>query len=914
MANAEDRIRALGEEFQRKEKALVVNEGDWGSDRWARIEDERARKKRMDMLRKEADREIYLNNRQGSTYEAQSQAGTAKSAADRERHMKLVLGDDWKPSDEGYLSRQKILNKMGKRNRALDPKNDPGFLSALRNKLDINPTNAEVERRLMTRGNASREESRLSEGEAAGAVAGSAAERIREARKVREATQRDEDFQRKRHEGYQKFRSGRGALEVAREPTVGGLEGLGTESLRERVNKDARVKDYKDFSDESALIRRERAMSGEGGITEAEGSEQALKEALPFARAAERKKYGEVGSKMLEERHQREKGLMNMGSLPPSERAKLESAEAGGERLDFDDPSIAGRGSWRGKEEELGGKSMPFTEAMKEKTGGKSLDLNEKENRELLSKIDPEKAASLEQGDIDKQMTEGMAKDEVERAVNEDFQGLPPIAQLDKGEQKEVLEEVAKASPDGKQSEEYLAAKEDTGDYIRYQDGKFVINKRAISQDFQKKERMDMLKDIPVANRAAMLASWGYIDSDDLTVAQKQSAKQIKEMSLLDLKIAKATSDAESAKGKLSAQDKTSYDAAHRGLLDALKSGDYSLADTYRKAINKIAPSSDTSSYSNLIEKRVKANKVMTPPKLFKKYGLKDGTAYYKSRESIVKSISLFDNGKGTSNDFAALMGQTVQAGDQKGKPITELMKNHGIYTWDQARGSTNLGIPPNVLKDEQSYMAWALPTIKKSLLTEIWGGLHRDIEKLALSNDSRGVRAEAAKFNGDDVAGGTSSPREEDKIAKDKANKPALEKAKKEANAKKVKTEKASVTKLASIKALNYQDKGVLSTRKQRVKETSNTIKKMEKELAEIKGSLNPSQIKTKQKRIDSFKNDLKKYEKLVIDKEIEAEAKYTNAEKIKGMKEYNKKRKAAGVPWLTKAEYIRLKEEGKL
>ena len=45
MANAEDRIRALREGFQRKEKALVVNEGDWGSDRWARIEDERARKK-----------------------------------------------------------------------------------------------------------------------------------------------------------------------------------------------------------------------------------------------------------------------------------------------------------------------------------------------------------------------------------------------------------------------------------------------------------------------------------------------------------------------------------------------------------------------------------------------------------------------------------------------------------------------------------------------------------------------------------------------------------------------------------------------------------------------------------------------------------------------------------------------------
>jgi len=46
--------------------------------------------------RREADaRDRYLQERQGGKYEAMNRAGEAKSAADRERHMKLVLGDDW---------------------------------------------------------------------------------------------------------------------------------------------------------------------------------------------------------------------------------------------------------------------------------------------------------------------------------------------------------------------------------------------------------------------------------------------------------------------------------------------------------------------------------------------------------------------------------------------------------------------------------------------------------------------------------------------------------------------------------------------------------------------------------------------------------------------------------------------------
>ena len=731
------RIKRLRDQFKYSSDQLVKNEGEWGSNRLARIKENRAIQDAV----KAYDRKGSKSREQGSKYEAQSAAGTAKSAADRERHMKLVLGDDWKPSDEGYLARRKTLKNMDKRNRALDPENDQGLLSGLRNKLDIMPTAAENERRIMAKNAVKREQARLSEGEAGGALAGSAAERIREARKVREATQRDEDFQRKRHEGYQKFRSGKGALEVAREPTVGGLEGLGTESLRERVNKDARVKDYKDFSDEAALLGRERAMSGEGGITQAEDSEQALKEALPFARAAERKKYGGVGSKMLEERHQREKGLMNMGGLPPSERAKLESAEAGGERMDFDDPSIAGRGSWRGKEEELGGKSMPFTEAMKEEIGGKSLDLNEKENRELLRGINPEKAATLDMGDTEFDIAAGQKQDEKERAINEEFEGIgsqeeaqQAIRDASPEDQKAISKEIAKEKGTG--SPEWVESKEATGNYVSYEGSGLVINMASLGKDIQRNRNMDMLKHIPVANRPAMLVEWGYIDAEDLSVAQKQSAKELKELSLLDLKIAKTSAEIEKNKTKLNPQDKIAYDAAHKGMLDAAGKGNYELAETYRNQINKLQPLSDTSSYGDMFDKMMEKNKRVTPAKIFKAAGLKSGEPYYASKGAITKLVDGLKTSKDTSAGMSAFLGQQVTEGENKGTTYGQLLKNHGIYSWKDisagiAAGSPPPGVPEEHLVSEEAYMNWALPNIKNNLLTQIWGKVHTDVSQL---------------------------------------------------------------------------------------------------------------------------------------------------------------------------------------
>ena len=609
-------------------------------------------------------------------------------------------------------------------------------------------------------------------------------ERLKEETKAAMAAEPDpivkKEIARKGHAEYMKIAATEGQGERGRE--TAGREALVAQRVREaqqeQANKDARVKGYKDFSDEASLNAQERARRGEGGLIQQGMTGGSLEDlagegsaALTEMEEKEQRKYGGVGREMLEERHQREKGLMNIGSLPPSERAKLESAEAGGERMDFDDPSIAGRGSWRGKEEELGGKSVPFTKEMEEEMGGISLDLNEKENRELLRDINPEKAASLDQGDIDKQMTEGMAQDEEERAVNEEFtqdQARDAISTLDPEQADAVADKVKRAN--GSMSEEHIEVKEAMRDkdgkqrYVRYEGSGLVINMSMLEKDIKRNENMAMLKHIPAANRPAMLVEWGYIDPGDLSTMQKKSAKQLKEESLLDLKIANAEIQKEKLTRTLDPKEKIAYDAAHKGMLDAAKTGKYGLADMYRKKINELNPDSDTTDYEEVFEKGIQRNKKLTPQKIFTAAGLPDGKPYWKSRLDISKAISLY---KGASKAkkaeaFQNITGGTVESGPNAGENYGNLLKAHGIYAWEDIKGSKPEGVPPFAMKDEEAYMNWALPEIKNSLLKGIWGNMHTQLESM------QAIESEKIKKKLSDQFVPKSSTAHEDYVATD--------------------------------------------------------------------------------------------------------------------------------------------------
>ena len=404
-----------------------------------------------------------------------------------------------------------------------------------------------------------------------------------------------------------------------------------------------------------------------------------------------------------------------MGSLPPSERAKLEDPEAAGTKI-AQNPSH-------------------HDDYIKEIAG------------------DPdapglkEWAASVNQESIEGDMEAGMKQDEVERAVNEEFTGemnqedaQQAIRDSSPEEQKQISNQIAEVKGIG--SPEWVESKEATGNYVSYEGSGLVINMASLGKDIQRNRNMEMLKHIPAANRPAMLVEWGYIDKDDLSIAQKQSAKELKELSLLDLKIAETQGRIEKNKNKMGEKQKLQYTAANKGMQQALKDKDYGLAEVYRNELNTIMPTGDTSNFQELIDKGITRSKIRTPQKVFTAAGLKDGTKYYDSSLSISKSVNFLKTSSGAkrSTKFEELIGQTAidpVTGENKGT-YGEFLKNQGIYQWKDVKGPTFkkaefLKKNPNAawaLDSEESYMKWALPQVQNKLMTGIWGSVHQQVQQ----------------------------------------------------------------------------------------------------------------------------------------------------------------------------------------
>ena len=545
--------------------------------------------------------------------------------------------------------------------------------------------------------------------------------------------------------------------------------------------------------------RAENKRKEEGFLSKVTGRREDLgAEALPvvqaMGRAAEREKFGGVGEVNLEAQHQREKKLMGgIGSMPPSQRAKLESAEAGGERMAFDDPRIAGRGSWRGKEEEMGGKSIPFTEEMaqeqggrrtspyrpdimrdgkmdwrgKEKElGGESLDLSDPRNigesipftEEMRKETagDPnatgiqEWKASMDQGDIDQQMSEGQAKDEEERAVNEEF-----MMNASPEEKEEIINTVSEAM--GPFAEETIAAKEATGEYVRY-DGAtkkgITINKTRLKQLYDQKGKMALLQHVPQENRAALMFNWGLISEKDLSDTQQQSAKEVLELEKIGLQIAELKNNAGNSTTKMSDQQKAEVTAASNGLAAAVKERRWDEAEGFQTQLNELMPDRKPLN----IEKMQKSidKKLLKRPKLQKVKGLM-GTqvwdGYFTFKNDLVKKIDLLKVSKAGSGDLAAFLGGTAQAGENKGRTWSDILEGQGVPSW-----STVDGMDKNSAKAKQiasrisggkhkditrisrgKYMGHVLPQMRQMIMKEQYGNWYTTIEK-----ELHGAQAEA--------------------------------------------------------------------------------------------------------------------------------------------------------------------------
>ena len=521
-------------------------------------------------------------------------------------------------------------------------------------------------------------------------------------------------------------------------------------------NEEERASQYKGFLDEAALLGQEGARRGDHRVVEqATGRMEDLgSEALPFHRAAEREKHGGVGEKMLEERINREKGLMNIGSLPPSERAKLESAEAGGERMDFDDPEIAGRRYYGGphvgtdidevyggrsttkeREEELGGKSMPFTKKIEEEMGGISL---------------PEKAAVLDMADTEFATARDDEARRLQRQSESGIEEVDFMANSSVEEQDEVIQEVSENTDPF--SEQTAAAKEDTGRFVRYDGASkngIMLEKNKLKELFDRKRKMSYLQHIPQENRAALLYNWGLISPKDFTDTQKQSVKELLELDKLRLQIGELKNKAP----KMSDADKAQFTAAANGFQKAVENRRWDEAQAFSDTLELIIPGSQAKFNVEKVQGKIDEG-LKNRPELQKVKGLMgkqvwDG--YFNFKNDLIRKIDLVKRSKEGSGDLERLLGATAQAGENKGKTWSDILEGQGYPSWNTVKKfkkgdaeelawklsggesknpKTRKKAHRDITKiDRASYMRDVLPRIRMRMMENNYGRWHKVIE-----------------------------------------------------------------------------------------------------------------------------------------------------------------------------------------
>jgi len=376
--------------------------------------------------------------------------------------------------------------------------------------------------------------------------------------------------------------------------------------------------------------------------------------------------------------------------------------------------------------------------------------------------IDKERVASINQGDIEQQMVEGMDKDqeilkpgdvtteEDERAVNEEF-----IFNASEDEQEEAITQVSEAM--GPFAEETVAIKEATGQFVRY-DGAtkkgITINKTRLKQLYDQKGKMALLQHVPQENRAALMFNWGLISEKDLSDTQQQSAKEVLELEKIGLQIAELKNNAGNSTTKMSDQQKAEVTAASNGLAAAVKERRWDEAEGFQTQLNELMPDRKPLNIEKMQQGIDK--KLLERPKLQKVKGLM-GTqvwdGYFTFKNDLVKKIDLLKVSKAGSGDLAAFLGGTAQAGENKGRTWSDILEGQGVPSW-----STVDGMDKNSAKAKQiasrisggkheditrisrgKYMGHVLPQMRQMIMKEQYGNWYTTIEK-----ELHGAQAEA--------------------------------------------------------------------------------------------------------------------------------------------------------------------------
>ena len=379
--------------------------------------------------------------------------------------------------------------------------------------------------------------------------------------------------------------------------------------------------------------------------------------------------------------------------------------------------------------------------------------------------------------------------------------------------------------------------------YVRYEGSGLVINMAMLEKDIKRNENMAMLKDIPIGNRAAMMAAWGYIDEGDLSIAQKKSAKEIKELEILNLQANKLKMEAEKASKALPPEKKLKYEQAMTGFRQATKDKDWDSATLFASQMREIGmPLAEfdpvalqAASDAKLLGKH--------PPmiSIAKKYGIMSASGkpsvlpFYKQQGAL--SLKLAFLGKD-----ASAAGGTLDLNEKihTGSKITfgEILNTNGIETWDKVKGRINDGAKDPTSKalaksmgletlkgvSREAYLHYAKSKVHDVISRSVWGPAYDEIKQGGLQ--SRDTFSKEAKENFSDSQTVVMEPpwkksepdanlrkMAKERVVTDKAEKVAKTAAQKVAQAKKVKASKAKahedeITKDNRVKVSGRQSK----------------------------------------------------------------------------------------------------------
>ena len=300
--------------------------------------------------------------------------------------------------------------------------------------------------------------------------------------------------------------------------------------------------------------------------------------------------------------------------------------------------------------------------------------------------------------------------------------------------------------------EEKTAVKEANGTHVRDESTGFTLNLSRLKKSFKRQEHFAMLKHIPQENRAAMLAQWGYIDDDELTVAQKKSALQLQKLENAKLQGAKYQIELEQAQKNVGQSLTPVQEKQFSMLKDQYKEAagrkppNWVMMEEIGNELGKIHPSfKDKRNYKQMKKQYMESEKkeLMKDGAVVKALsgiGVK-GKDYYDTKERLY--LSAEEKVKGASVEDLFKMDLPQKGGATTN--LGNLLESQGFASWEsvdelqknnpkseQLVGLRKvLGLKEGSAITSQSYKGWAMDQFVNRSMTDIYGDTHLLVQQL---------------------------------------------------------------------------------------------------------------------------------------------------------------------------------------